>query len=256
MPWYRQQLTPAQALGAFALVLYVVTGLPMPWWGTALTWISMVVVLGFLVRLSPWTFAFKWHSKLALIVVVALIAFAFGQKGVRDEYAQSHPQFPDVTLRFVGLYPALQVVNLSNVVAKEIKYQVVLFNLSHLTEGINQPLPIPAQDFDFLPPHSPSGNMDLFSQVPTKLLPNDKLLGSASVLCPECSTARTFVVYIEWGKGGWYAQIPGFSDGHEVRILTNGSLLLPKMLSRAGLEQYASDLMVKSHLIRIPIQPQ
>src|SRR5215469_13134776 len=89
--WYQRPLDRTEALGALALVLYVVTGLPMPYWGTALVWSAMAVALAFIVHLSPWTFHFNWSAKIPIMLACAAFLFLLGHKGVEDEYRQANP---------------------------------------------------------------------------------------------------------------------------------------------------------------------
>ncbi|HWN59018.1 MAG TPA: hypothetical protein VNO74_13015, partial [Methylomirabilota bacterium] len=63
-----------------------------------------------------------WGTTLTVIGIVALV---FAVRGLLLE-----PPKPDLTLRFVGpMGPVLQIVNQSDSVAREIRYQVTLFNL-------------------------------------------------------------------------------------------------------------------------------
>lgn len=132
----------------------------------------------------------------------------------------SHISLPEVKLSFV--YPddpALLLINTSNAIAKEIKWEVALWDLN--TPDRTNPLPIPASTFDFIRPHQRGGPQNLFdSPNVLPLLKNgDRLFGSASVVCPDCVRGHTYWVYIVWHEGGWYAETPG---------LKNGELMTPK----------------------------
>ena len=76
-------------------------------------------------------------------------------------------------------------------------------------------MPIPVSTFDWIRPHDESGPLNLFSaaNVASLLKPGDRLFGSASVTCPECPRGRTFIVYIVWEKGGWFAEIENEKSG-------------------------------------------
>jgi hypothetical protein len=93
--------------------------------------------------------------------------WALGSKTVREQWDQAYPTvvraaLPDVTLHFVyPEYPSLVIANQSGTTAREIKWEVVLWNLD-LPEHTN-PLPIPTASFDFIMPHSLGGPQDLFS---------------------------------------------------------------------------------------------
>ena len=75
-----------------------------------------------------------------------------------------------------------------------------------LPDGDN-PLQIPTGTFDWLKGHTEGGPTVLFTASISSLLkPGDKLYGSASINCPTCVRRRSYLVYIEWGKGGWMAE--------------------------------------------------
>ena len=40
------------------------------------------------------------------------------------------------------------------------------------------------------------------------ILRSERLFGSANVTCPLC-VGRTYVLYIEWERGGWYVDLKG-----------------------------------------------
>jgi hypothetical protein len=122
---------------------------------------------------------------------------------------------PDVTLRFVyPENPAVVLLNNSNKVANQIKWAVLLWNLDSPRAYSNQthspddhePLQIPFSTFDFLRAYTAGGPQNLFGNplVEPFVRKGDRLFGSASVVCPECSRGHTYFVYIEYGKGGWY----------------------------------------------------
>jgi hypothetical protein len=128
---------------------------------------------------------------------------------------------PEVTLGFVyPKDPCLVIRNPSDSIARDIKWMVALWNMD-LPER-NDPLPIPAQIFDWLRPHSEGGPQILFDTplVTPLLKAGNRLFGSASVLCPGCKRGRTFVVYIVWGEGGWFSEVEAQKSGNPL-IPTN-----------------------------------
>jgi hypothetical protein len=123
-------------------------------------------------------------------------------------------EHPDVSLRFVyPKSPALVLVNNSEIIARDIKWVVVLFNMD--LPDRDDPLPIPINTFDWLKPHTEGGPQNLFrSELVSPLLkPGNRLFGSASVTCPACARGRTYVVYIVWGEGGWFAELEDEKSG-------------------------------------------
>ena len=138
-----------------------------------------------------------------------------------EERKPSTPSRPEVTLRFVyPKAPAIELINQSDVVAREIKWSVALWNLDTLSERTD-PLPIPIKTFDWIRPNQRSGPLGVFTAQTVKplLTPGNRLVGSVSVSCPDCVRGWTYMVYIKWGDGGWYS---------EVKDEVSGDLLVPK----------------------------
>jgi hypothetical protein len=139
-------------------------------------------------------------------------------------------EMPNVSLRFVSpKSPVLIIVNPSNVVAKEIKWAVVLWNLD-LPDRYN-PLPIPSNSVDWIKPHDEVGPANLFD-LPTVfplLNPGNRLFGCAMIDCPGCSRGRTYIVYIVWNEGGWYSEI---NKNHP------GKIIAPPNLSKEVMGKY------------------
>jgi hypothetical protein len=130
---------------------------------------------------------------------------------------------PDVIARFVyPKSPALVLVNRSDKIARQIKWSAAIWNLDDPRTYVNpnpaqvahDPLPIPVSTFDFLRPHSSGGPQTIFNEQYIK--PGQRLFGSISVICPECSRGHTYVVSIIWGTGGWYTEILDRRDGELV----------------------------------------
>jgi hypothetical protein len=71
-------------------------------------------------------------------------------------------ELADVSLRFVyPKSPALILVNNSDVIAKNIKWSVALWNMD--LPDRNDPLPIPVSTFDWIKPHDEGGPQNLFN---------------------------------------------------------------------------------------------
>lgn len=152
----------------------------------------------------------------------------------------------DVALRFVyPKSPALIITNLSDSVARDIKWSVVLWNID--LPDRNDPLPIPTQTFDWMKGHDEGAPLDLFSSpLVSPLLKNgNRLLGSALVDCPTCTRGRSYIVYIVWGQEGWFS---------EVENKMSGKLLIPINFLRESRERYfkALEAMVPEKS-RLPI---
>jgi hypothetical protein len=155
------------------------------------------------------------------------------------------PQRPEVALRFVyPEAPALVIANPSDVIARDIKWTVVLWNRD-LPDRMD-PLPIPVSTFDWIRPHDQSGAQNLFSAPPmaSLLKAGNRLYGSASAICPECSRGRSYVLYIEWGRDGWYS---------EVTDETSGKLFIPANFRKDTREAYFRQVEAIPPTTRIPI---
>lgn len=153
-----------------------------------------------------------------------------------------------VALRFVyPKSPALMIINESDVVVRDIKWTVILWNMDLPERG--DPLPIPVQTFDWLKGYDEGGPQNLFSSplVAPLLKPGNRLFGSASVNCPTCTRGRTYIVYIVWGEDGWFS---------EVEAEKSGKALVPATVpfSRDSREKYfaALEAMVPEQA-RLPI---
>ena len=152
----------------------------------------------------------------------------------------------DVALKFVySKSPALMIINLSDTVTSNIKWAVELWNLD--LPDRNDPLPIPVQTFDWIKGHGTGGPQGLFNTplVSPLLKDGDRLIGSASVNCPECPRGRTYIVYIVWGEGGWFSEVENYG----------GALMIPKDFSRRMREAYSKELQAMVPVEkRVPIQ--
>jgi hypothetical protein len=176
--------------------------------------------------------------------------------GASTAVAPVAPNSPDVTLRFVyPTSPALVLVNESSVVARSIKWTVVLWNLDDPRTYANpapipdahDPLPIPVSTFDFLRPGTTGGPQGLFNTplVRPHVKEGQRLFGSASVICPECERGHTYIVSIVFGRGGWYTEVLDWKEGE---------MATPKKFTKDGVEEYYKNLLSRvPEANRIPI---
>ncbi len=185
------------------------------------------------------------HEKLTRTGIIPMSPERFA-KIVGTKNSKTTQDKPDLALRFIyPKHPALVLINQSPVVAKNIKWTVALWNMD-LPER-NDPLPIPVSTFDFIRPNQEGGPQNLFDTPAVKplLKHGDRLFGSASVCSPDCIQGRTYIVYIVWGKSGWFA---------EVRGEKSGSILVPSKFLKESRKLYfkaLEDMVSKNS--RIPI---
>ena len=184
-------------------------------------WLGFVLVLlglGYLVFVPTedhpsshlMTMIIAWIAcGLSLLALFVFSVFVVATRIARIQPLLPGPGAPDVSLGLVyPEHPALLLMNPSNMVAKEIKYGFVVWNLDLPNQ--HNPLPIPWASFDFIRPHEVGGPQDLFNPVMAQLTKGNRLFGYADVSCPDCANRRLFWVYIIWGQGGWFAPVqPG-----------------------------------------------
>ena len=74
------------------------------------------------------------------------------------------------------------------------------------------------------------------------------MFGSASVCSPDSVAGKTYIVYIVWGKGGWYSEEKGEKSGN---------ILIPYNLSKNTRQEYFKALEAAAPVqSRIPIHNQ
>ena len=181
-----------------------------------------------------------WRQVVFGIVLVGVVGFGTPQ-ALEWVTAHENGQHPEVAVRLVYPdIPALMLINQSDVVAREIKWGIILWNLDdprpyagnpNPAPDAHDPLPIPIQTFDFIPPHSLGGPQALFGQLEARELvkKGNILVGSMFANCPTCARGHTAIVYIEYGKGGWYYDIPN---------MQSAGVLTPERLTTIEVQSY------------------
>jgi hypothetical protein len=192
----------------------------------------------------------------ALLIIISSLGFiagiAWALTGKVLLLTESFDHAPDVTARFVyPKFPSLVLVNQSSKIARQIKWSAAIWNLDdprtyvnpNPAENAHDPLPIPAATFDFLRPHASGGPQTLFNEQYIK--PGQRLFGSVSVICPECSRGHTYIVSIVWGGGGWYTEILESQEGE---------LVIPSHFTKDLVASYYTELLkLISESSRAPI---
>jgi ABC-type multidrug transport system fused ATPase/permease subunit len=153
---------------------------------------------------------------------------------------------PEVVLSLVHTAsPAVSLHNVSNAVANNIKWGIILWNTTHPDPSFT-PLQIPIQMFDWIKPGQYGGPEDVFSRVSSQLQPGDRLVGCAFVDCPDCIKGHSYLVEIVWGQGGWYSE---WASG-------NGNPVYPINWSVEGKEGYFAQIEATPLAYRVAITPQ
>jgi hypothetical protein len=226
-PWYQKAIqfvivSIGSYLGLGAVLGSMVDALSILTLRIAQLGTACIVLLWLLARFLLLLCPLRWvvgDQRVRVRTLRTSTAVAFGMVALLwtpfiMEQVRPAKELPDVALRFVHpKSPALVLVNQSAVLARDIQWFVLLWNMD-LPDRDN-PLPIPISEFRFLRPHEPSGPLNLFGSqgVPPLLKPGDQLLGSVGVICPECARGRTYIVYIVWGEGGWFSEVEHIKSG-------------------------------------------
>jgi hypothetical protein len=180
----------------------------------------------------------KLVSRIGLAFGVLLLLVAIG-------LAFKTAPAPDLTLHFVNpKSPALVLVNKSSVIAREIKWQVALWDRDH-PDRVDQ-LPIPVGGFDWLKPGEESIPRELFylPSVTSLLKPGARLMGSALVSCSTCRKSRSYIVSVDLGNRAWFA---------EINVEGSGGLPVPEKHTREALIEYFNALESTPAQSRIPV---
>jgi hypothetical protein len=103
------------------------------------------------------------------------------------------------------------VTNLSKAIVREPKYQFLIYDMDLPDD--EQPylnLLIPVKILDFIRPNNALGPFGVvsLSKRGSQVKVGHHLFGYAQIQCPECEYFRRYWVYSEYGKTGWYAEIP------------------------------------------------
>ena len=239
---------------AFPVLVGLATALAMGSGGATEFWIARIAAIAAaldLVGLTIW-----WLYKSDFTVINSVIGAVLGVCVVLllpavlkwvDAKELIITAKPDVSLRLVYPEdPALVLENNTDTVAKDIKWMVILFNMDRPDR--NDPLPIPISTFDWIRPHAATGPQNLFGSalVSPLLQPGNRLFGSASVSCATCSRGHSYYVYVEWGKGGWFAEVEGEKSG---------SPLIPQnSLKPSRMEYFDRGLSAVPASARVPIR--
>jgi hypothetical protein len=143
--------------------------------------------------------------------------------GVRDRPFSLHPlkeEKADIVLRIVGTKRfAVLIQNNSNVVLREPKYWVAMYNLTKSTATQYQTVPIPTFGGDWLRGHDWMGPQTALGlpNVESTISPNDILFGLIGATCPDCKKINRYWIYYVVDQGGWYAEMKEpYKEGEKI----------------------------------------
>jgi len=165
----------------------------------------------------------------------------------KEEKKQPHsPKQPEISLRFVDpKSPAVLLVNDSNVIARDIKWGVILWDRNS-KDPIALPIPHPPL-WPWIKPGFRGGPQDIFNVVQSRIKTGDMIFGTAYVDCPDCAKGKTYLVSIDYGHGGWFV---------EVIDPKSGSPAWPNSFDLQGEEAYYEFINNIPTKKRIPITSQ
>jgi hypothetical protein len=209
-------------IGIIALVI------PMNWILRTVLVLALAAIIVDLVLRSRLTVAWPKRAKVFSISVGLVLLVGASWRQIVDDYRG--PEKPDISLFFVNpTDPDLVLRNETGIVGRDILWQVVLFDEDEKPivldqKPVIQPLSIPATKAEFLRPHLTSGPINLFDlpAVASHVTKGDRICGSAVVSCPDCPRGHSYIVYIEFGRTGWYFDIENYKDA-QLYIPMNGT---------------------------------
>lgn len=160
-------------------------------------------------RVNPWlienaTLLGAYRSMLAFVgFPIVILGGLYTYQQLSQRLAR-----PELALAFADPKEAtVSIWNVSSTVVRDPKYDVVLFNVDDPTSSFD-PLPIPVARGDYIRLGERWGPNQMIGQerVKARVKDGDRLIGWASVMCPECPR-RFYWVYIKHGSDGWYAEL-------------------------------------------------
>lgn len=191
-----------------AIVLGVLgVALPMTWYFRAAL-IALVIGLAIhLITRSPATIGWPFQKKLVWSVGAALLLMGVSANAIVEDYESAGG--PDVMARLVGVAaPSFQIENVSGKPAKQVKAVFALWNRDAKGDPM-QFLQVPSYTLDFVRPRQASIPWQMFQPVVGSFKYGNRIFGTILLNCADCEKGRAYAVYITWGKGGWYADMPG-----------------------------------------------
>jgi hypothetical protein len=159
---------------------------------------------------------------------------------------------PDVSLCFVTYkHPVLIVLNISDKSVENARFGAAIVNLG----GPNPDEPIHAggRTFELIEAHGTSGPYDVFTEINDSppLKDGDRVVGTVSIGCPRCKTARSFSVSFTWGRSdGWFSQIKDQTSGGLYTPMEISDLKSPHVSAR-GVATFVDAIAAQD---RVPIR--
>ena len=181
-----------------------------------------------------------WSALISIIGLPLLLlggAATFFQ--VRDYFTR-----PDVVLVFSNpAAPSFRIQNVSSVVARDIRYQLGLWDLDarDTAPGAGpRNLKVPIQSVSYARGEASVGPwvIEELANVNPRVPAGHVIFGVASVQCPDCVTKREYWVYFKKGEAAWVAPMsPAESvdaGGRLASILSAGSAYEAAIQSAVG----------------------
>lgn len=120
-----------------------------------------------------------------------------------------------VTLRVVDpSEPGLVFTNRTRSETNTIRYSVALWKMG--PDG--NPLRLTNEVLARLGPGETSTVVTLFdtTEIRSRLREGNKVVGAIGLDCADCARGYSYRVYISYGEGGWFAEVPNATDGNLV----------------------------------------
>jgi hypothetical protein len=211
-----------------------------------IAWLFTVLAVWAFLPSEPKKYIHRLLFRSALV-----LAFVFLALDLLMIYLKPIPELPDVSVEFFDPdAPTVLIKNQSNFLARNVRYQTVIFNLELPLEppALRHPLPIVVEEATWIKAHDEIGPNAIFAtpHVRPLLKPGDRLVGTIAVNCDECTRGRTYYVFIKWGQNGWYSEIKDEKSGRN-----RGPAVLREGILEAYLKDVESRVPIES---RMPIR--
>jgi hypothetical protein len=147
---------------------------------------------------------------------------------------------PDLSLAFLKpARPMFYIVNESGAVAKDPKYQFLIYDLDvpgrEGEPALNLMIPVKTLDFvrakDSLGPWAVQELADRGDAVQA----GHHVFGYAQVTCPDCAAFKRYWLYAEVGKRGWYASIAPEDEPKILKYLSDVIFSADKLRTLEGI---------------------
>lgn len=149
------------------------------------------------------------------MVIVAIPTALVVALAVLPQRSPSLASPPELELAIVGKEsPRMKITNVGMRTATDVVYTIEAVNLDREVErGGNVFLPVPADTKALLQPAPDGWEVELLPAAAKELVKNrQRVVGSITLSCGNCSAARSYAFHLVMGKEGWWWPQPEGAD--------------------------------------------